>query len=101
MPGPPLGPSYRITSTSPSLYFFFLTASKHASSPSKQRAGPVNFKSAIPATFTIAPSGARLPLSPTTPPLAESGLSAGGGPAPALFPLPLLWFSALGPPPPG
>jgi hypothetical protein len=38
-PGPPLGPSYRITSTSPSLYFLFFTASKHASSPSKQRAG--------------------------------------------------------------
>ena len=31
----------------------------------------------MPATFTIAPSGARLPLRPTTPPVGDSGLSAG------------------------
>jgi hypothetical protein len=59
------------------LYFLFFTASKQASSPSKQRAGPENFSSVMPATFTIAPSGARLPLSPTTPPVGVSGLLAG------------------------
>ena len=31
----------------------------------------------MPATFTIAPSGARLPFRPTTPPVGDSGLSAG------------------------
>ena len=30
----------------------------------------------MPATFTIAPSGARLPFRPTTPPVAVIGLSA-------------------------
>src|SRR6185436_15959746 len=43
----------------------------------KQRAGPLNFSVFMPAIFTIAPSGARLPLSPTTPPVGSSGLSAG------------------------
>ena len=52
--------------------------SKHASSPSKQRAGPVKTSGrCMPATFTIAPSGARLPFRPTTPPVGVIGLSAG------------------------
>ena len=55
----------------------FFTASKQASSPSKQRAGPENFSFSMPATFTIAPSGARLPFRPTTPPVAVIGLLAG------------------------
>src|ERR1043166_7474308 len=66
-----------MTKISPSLYFLFFTDSKHASSPSKQRAGPVNFSSLMPATLTIAPSGARLPLRPTTPPVGVGGLLGG------------------------
>ena len=31
----------------------------------------------MPATFTIAPSGARLPFSPTTPPVGEIGFDTG------------------------
>jgi hypothetical protein len=42
--------------------FAFFTASKQASSPSKQRAGPVNFSFDMPATFTIAPSGREIAL---------------------------------------
>jgi hypothetical protein len=55
----------------------FVTALKQSSSESKQRAGPVNFSFDIPATFTIAPSSARLPLRPTTPPVLVIGLLAG------------------------
>ena len=41
MPGPPTGPSPRITTTSPGLIFRAWIAAKHASSPSKTFAGPV------------------------------------------------------------
>ena len=51
-----------------------MTAAKHSSSLSKQRAGPVKRSFFIPATFTIAPSGARLPFSPTTPPVGDDRL---------------------------
>src|SRR5487761_1518228 len=75
MPGPPRGPSYRITSTSPFLYFFASTAAKPAPSLSKQRAVPRNLSSmpCMPATLQIAPCGARLPLSTTRPPVFAIG----------------------------
>ena len=41
MPGPPAGPSLRITTTSPGLIWPDVTASIAASSPSKTRAGPL------------------------------------------------------------
>ncbi len=60
--------------TSPSLYWRFCTASNASSSQSKQRAGPLNLSLSMPAILTIAPSGARLPFRPTTPPVLLSGL---------------------------
>ena len=53
------------------------TASKASSSQSKQRAGPLKTWFCMPATFTIAPCGARLPLRTTTPPVGDSGLAVG------------------------
>ena len=41
MPGPPAGPSLRITTTSPGLIWPLVTAAIAASSPSKTRAGPL------------------------------------------------------------
>ena len=73
IPGPPLGPSYLITITSPFLYFCLDTASKASSSELKHKALPLKFVDFNPATFTIAPSGAKLPLSPTTPPVFDRG----------------------------
>ena len=77
MPGPPRGPSYRITITSPGWYERRSTAAKASSSQSKQRAGPRKRRLLIPATLTIAPWGARLPQSPTTPPVGVIGSLAG------------------------
>ena len=74
MPGPPLGPSYRITITSPDLYSLLDTALNASSSQSKHLAIPLNYFELRPATLTIAPSGARFPLRPTTPPVFEIGL---------------------------
>ena len=56
MPGPPLGPSWRITTTSPALMAPACTAAKAASSPSNTRAGPWCPASDEPATFTTQPS---------------------------------------------
>ncbi len=54
-----------------------MTASKASSSHSKTRAGPVKtwLSGVMPATFTIAPSGARLPIRPTTPPVFVIGVA--------------------------
>ena len=41
MPGPPAGPSLRITTTSPGLIAWSLTAAKASSSDSNTRAGPL------------------------------------------------------------
>src|SRR5487761_1880127 len=64
MPGPPRGPSYLMTTTSPA-----------TSWDSKTRAGPlkVNSSSGTPAVFTIAPSGARLPYRSEDPGRAAEG----------------------------
>ena len=63
--------------TSPELYSLLLTASKASSSQLKHFAFPINNLEFKPATFTIAPSGARLPFNPTTPPVLEIGLFVG------------------------
>ena len=77
IPGPPFGPSYLITITSPSLYCLVSTALYACSSLLKTLAGPRCFNLLIPATLTIAPSGAKLPFKPTTPPVGEIGLLIG------------------------
>ena len=74
IPGPPLGPSYLIIIMSPSLYLLFLTALYADSSVSKHLAFPVNCNFFKPAIFTIAPSGAKFPFKPTTPPSLDKGL---------------------------
>ena len=58
---------------SPSLYFLFLTALYALSSVSKHLAIPVNCNFFKPAILTIPPSGAKLPLNPTTPPSEDKG----------------------------
>ena len=68
MPGPPAGPSLRITSTSPATIAPAAIASLQASSDSKTRAGPAWRRISAPDTLTTAPSGARLPRSATSPP---------------------------------
>ena len=69
MPGPPFGPSYRITTTSPATISPLVTASKAPLSPSKTLAGPSCFSMLVPATFITAPSGAKLPFNIANPPV--------------------------------
>ena len=59
MPGPPLGPSYRMMTTSPAFTLSSMMAVMASSSLSKTRARPVNLLmlSATPAALTTAPSG--------------------------------------------
>ena len=61
MPGPPRGPSYRMTTTSPGLRVPSVTASIAPCSPSKTRAVPSKMSASKPADFTTAPSGASEP----------------------------------------
>ena len=77
MPGPPTGPSPRITTTSPGLIFRAWIAAKQASSPSKTFAGPVMLRCFSPATLATAPSGARLPCRMTMMPWSNIGFSNG------------------------
>ena len=49
----------------------------------------------MPATFTIAPSGARLPCRPTTPPVGVIGLSAGRTTSWSGFHFTFAMFSAM------
>src|SRR4051794_33221039 len=74
---------------------FLLDRLEGVPSRSKQRAGPVNFRLDIPATFTIAPSGARFPFRPTTPPVTVIGLSADRTTSWCGFHFTLLRFSAI------
>ena len=62
-----------MTITSPFLNSFFVTALNASSSLSKHLAFPVKDNFSKPAIFTIAPSGARFPLRPTTPPVEVIG----------------------------
>ena len=61
MPGPPAGPSKRITTTSPARMARACTAAKAASSESNTRAVPSNDSRPWPASLTMQPSGARSP----------------------------------------
>ena len=75
MPGPPFGPSYLITTTSPGTIPPFETSSKAASSRSKTRALPSNVVISTPAVLITAPSGASVPRSITAVPVPCMGLS--------------------------
>ena len=79
IPGPPFGPSYRITITSPGLIFPDLIASVASSSLSKILAGPscTSISAQTAERFTTLPSGARFPLSTARPPVSLYGLSIG------------------------
>ncbi len=73
MPGPPLGPSYRMTTKCPSFTLPCMIPALASSSESKQIALPVNLRIEgwIPAVFTTAPSGARFPNRTARPPTGE------------------------------
>ena len=61
IPGPPFGPSYRTTTTSPARMRRPWTARNASSSQSNTRAGPSNRNGSCPVIFATQPSGARLP----------------------------------------
>src|SRR5262245_43180179 len=77
MPGPPRGPSYRITTASPAPIAPALTAAEADSSESNTRAGPLKVVRLCPDSLTTQPSGARLPRRITSPPDGLSGFDAG------------------------
>ncbi|COX31818.1 Uncharacterised protein [Mycobacterium tuberculosis] len=86
IPGPPLGPSYRITTASPTVMVPSSRASSAARSPSKTLAVPSNTSESNPAVLTTAPSGASDPCRMVMPPLgwigfanARSTLPSGSG----------------------
>ena len=62
MPGPPTGPSFLITTTSPALISLFNIDFKQSSSLSKIFAGPVNTGFFTPLIFATEPSLAKLPF---------------------------------------
>src|SRR5690554_4998504 len=74
IPGPPLGPQYRITITSPAVILSCNNASVASSSESYTRAGPVIALTFNPDILHTAPSGARLPFNTTNGPVGLSGL---------------------------
>ena len=61
IPGPPLGPSYLITITSPSLIEFDNIASTPSSSELKTRALPSKEVPSLPVILATAPSTAKFP----------------------------------------
>ena len=77
MPGPPLGPSYRMTRTVPFSMVPALTAASASSMELNTRARPENryMEGLTPDCFTTAPSGARLPQSTAMPPSGFWGCS--------------------------
>ena len=77
MPGPPAGPSLRMTITSPGLIAPPRTAAIASSSPSNTRAGPLWWRRSCPASLTTEPSGASEPLRMARPPLRLSGSDSG------------------------
>ncbi len=76
MPGPPAGPSLRITTMSSGSISLASTALIAASSPSKTFAGPTWCRRSWPASLMTEPSGATLPLMIAKPPVALSGSSS-------------------------
>ena len=77
IPGPPLGPSYLITTTSPSTIFPPFIALIASSSQSKTLAGPecLSISGTTALLFTTEPFGAIFPLRIARPPVSEYGLS--------------------------
>ena len=61
IPGPPFGPTYLITTTSPALTFPDEMPSITANSPLKTLAGPVNFSPSFPDILATLPCSAILP----------------------------------------
>src|SRR5579875_781044 len=76
IPGPPRGPSYRMTTTSPATILRSSIARIASSSRSKTRAGPRWCSRSWPAILTTAPSGASIPRRMTRPPVGLKGRSA-------------------------
>ena len=79
IPGPPLGPSYLMTTTCPGLTLSSSRAFEHSSSLSKQMASPVKHltDSSMAAGFATPVSGHTFPLMMATPPRVLNGLSKG------------------------
>ena len=79
MPGAPLGPSPRMTTTEPSAMSRAAIAATASASLSNTRAGPecTSISSATAPSLTTAPAGARLPKSTARPPVACHGSSTG------------------------
>ena len=77
IPGPPLGPTKRTTTTSPSTISSERTASMASSSESNTLAGPVMLRTLTPDTLATAPSGAKLPFKIINGPSARLGFSSG------------------------
>ena len=73
IPGPPAGPSYRITTASPALIAPAVTAAIASFSSSKTRATPYISAASNDALLTTAPSGAREPRSTVSPPVGWIG----------------------------
>src|SRR4030095_14979630 len=82
-PGPPLGPSFRLTSTSPLPTRPPVTAAKQSSSESNTLALPRKVRLSLPGIFTTEPAGARLPRSTARPPSAAIGGAPGGVTSPS------------------
>ena len=61
IPGPPFGPSYLITMTSPSIILSLRTAWSASSSQAKVLALPWKVNPSLPVIFATDPSGAKLP----------------------------------------
>ena len=61
IPGPPFGPTYRMTTTSPTLIFLSSIPWINSFSPSNTLAGPVNFSPSFPVIFATEPLIARFP----------------------------------------
>ena len=77
IPGPPFGPSYRITTTSPAWIFPAVSADATSSSLSKTLAGPRCSRGVVVVALTTQPAGARLPRRMARPPAACSGEPSG------------------------
>ena len=75
IPGPPLGPSLRITITCPFSISPLKSASRASCSLSNTFAGPEKLFISIPAVFTTEPFVERLPFKTAIPPSLEIGLS--------------------------
>ena len=77
IPGPPFGPSYLITTTSPLTIFLERIASIASSSKSNTLAGPLwtNISSNTADFLTTAPSSAKFPLNTLIPPVELNGSS--------------------------